>query len=533
MVWLAGRISEGPVARQRKPCFLPVAAVLFGFLVPLASRSATPDILLPEPFAVELPAGRSHLATDDPLVQDLLKGIQAGGDRISIAFPREHIGPGAWRVILSAWTAGVRDRPVARREAVLVVLPHGMTPVANTGYFSTPHIVRDADGLIHMVWTDAWRAGAREGAMYRRGIELPGGTVRFDTDIQDLGVNRGNWTAMPALAAFGHTIHFAWQADASIRYRSLTRDRGNWHWSDEVDTKAAALSRELGPAIAADADTVSILSADGHYLASRDGGHGWTTETVPFAADARLGTVSLTSDASGRLLAAAGALANDPGTTTGVGRTLRLARRIGTGPWQALAGPIDGRAECTAQSGPQADAICDAFRVLEDPSGTMHAGFLAAPAGGSDLPVQAYYAWRPSGGDWRPPMPLLLPYPLHGPVWATTVDLALEQDATVLLVGFELHNGWRYRGNDAQLELFRDGILRAPPLPVTSFIRDAMTRSEPAAALSAVALSLAPTLLHTPDGHIWADVLMILKPSAAAAPGVVVWQRLDLTDWLR
>ena len=34
-----------------------------------------------------------------------------------------------------------------------------MTPVANTGYASTPHIVRDADGFVHMVWTDAWRPG--------------------------------------------------------------------------------------------------------------------------------------------------------------------------------------------------------------------------------------------------------------------------------------------------------------------------------------------------------------------------------------
>jgi hypothetical protein len=177
--------------------------------------------------------------------------------------------------------------------------------------------------------------------------------------------------------------------------------------------------------------------------------------------------------------------------------------------------------------------VCDAFRVLEDAAGTMHAVFLGTPAGGSGLPVQAYYASRLAGGDWLPPIAELSPDPLHGLDQATATDLLLDHGAAVLLAGFELHAGWRYRGDDAQLELFRDGAMRAPPLPVSSFIRKAMSESEPAAALSASALSLAPTLLHTPDGRIWGDVLMILNPSGVAAPGVVVWQHLDVTDWLR
>ncbi len=502
-------------------------AFLFALLISLPSWSATPDILLPEPFAVELPAGTTRLGAGDVPIRQLLKRIQAGGDRVSIDLPREQVGPGAWRVTLSAWPDAAGGRPAARREAVLVVVPHGMTPVANTGYGSMPHIARDADGFVHMVWTDAWRAGAREGAMYRRGIVLPDGTVRFDTDILDLGQNRGNWTAMPTLAAVGHSVHFAWQADATIRYRSLSFADGNWRWSGEIDTKAPALSRELGPAIAADADTVSILSADGHYLGSRDGGRSWTVETVPFGNADRLGVVSLASGRGGRPLAAASALTSGP---AGVRWTLRLARRIGVGAWQALPGPIDERPECM---GPPADTFCNAFRVLEDPTGTLHAVFLGTPAAGSDLPIQAWYAWLPPDGEWRAPVPLLAPDKLHGLGRANSTDLLLDHDAVVLLAGFELHAGWRYRGDDAQLELFRDGAMRTPPLPVASFIRNAMTESEPAAALSASALNLAPTLLHTPDGRVWADVLMILNPTAVAAPGVVVWQRLDVTDWFR
>jgi hypothetical protein len=540
MVWMGGRISEGPVARQRKPCFplgfrpgfLPVVAALFAIVAPPAAWPATPDILLPEPFAVELPAGTSRLGPDDMPVQQVLQAVQAGSDRISIRFPRNRLGPGAWRVILSAWADRVRDRPAARREAVLVVLPHGMTPVANTGYASTPHIARDADGFVHMVWTDAWRPGAREGAMYRRGIVSDNGTVRFDTDVMDLSTHRGNWTSMPTRTAVGRTIHFAWQADATIRYRSLTRQGGEWLWSDEVDTKAEAISREQGPAIAADPATVSILSSDGHYLTSRDGGGSWSAETVPFGSHTRLGTVSLTSERSGGLLATASALVTDPAAQSGGRWTLRLARRTGAGAWQAPPGPIDGRAECTSQNGPQADVVCNAFRLLEDPAGTLHAVFLGTPAAGSGLSVQAYYASRSSAGDWRAPVALLSPDPLHGLDRSTAIDLLLDHDAAVLLAGFELHAGWRYRGDDAQLELVRNGIMRASALPVSSFIRDAMTQSEPDAALSASALSLAPTLMHTPNGRIWADVLMILNPSVAA-PGVVVWQHLDVTDWLR
>jgi hypothetical protein len=39
--------------------------------------------------------------------------------------------------------------------------------------------------------------------------------------------------------------------------------------------------------------------------------------------------------------------------------------------------------------------------------------------------------------------------------------------------------------------------------------------------------------LHTTDGRIRADVLMVLNSSAVAVPGVVVWQHPGVTDWLR
>jgi hypothetical protein len=522
------------VARQRKH-FFPVVAALVAILFPSASWAGAPDILLPEPFAVELPAGGTTLGVDDEPMKKLLAATQAGGDRVTALLPRDRVGPGGWRVILSAWSAGVRDRPAARREAVLVVLPHGITPVGATGVGGAPHIARDADGFIHMVWTDGWRAGGREGAMYRRARISPDGSVQFDSKVLDLGPQRGNWTAMPTLAAAGNTIHFAWQSDGTVRYRSLTRVATDWRWSDEIDTKALNTSRDQGPAISADANAVHILNSDGRYMASHDGGLTWSTETIPFGTNPKLGVVSLTLDSAGRPLAATCVLSNDMtpganGRSAGVRWTTRLARRVGAGAWQVLPGPLNGRAGWSSADRPDEDVICDSFRVLVEPGGAMHAVWQRTPAGGAALGVQAYYAWRPSGGEWHPPVLLATPDPTHRSGRSFAEGLVLDGGTAMPLVSQELHSGWRYRGNDAEFELFRDGEKRAPALTVTRFIRDAMTASEPAAAMSTSSAEPLPTLVHAADGRVWADVLMILSPTRTASPGIIVLQHLDMTD---
>ena len=535
MIWVSSRISEGPVASQRKH-LCPFVVTFLAVLAPSSSWAATPDILLPEPFAVELPADTTTLETGSGPLRRLLAGVQAGGDRVTVAMPRDRVGAGAWRVILSAWDAGVRDRPVARREAVLVVVPHGMTPVGATGIGGGALIARDDAGFVHMVWTDAWRAGAREGAMYRRGQVMPDGSVQLDSEILDLAPHRGNWTAAPTLAAAENTVHFTWQADGTTRYRSLTRVGSDWRWSDEVDTKAA--SGDQGTAIAADANTVHILSGDGHYMASRDGGRTWTTETVPFGTFARLGTLSLTLDASGRPLAAAAVLVSEAtqaaaGPGKGARWTLRLARRIGNGAWQALPGPLDERPEWASGERADEDVLCDGFRVREDASGAMHAVWAGTSAGRSAFGFQAYYAWRPSGGEWGPPVLLAKPDPVHGLGKSFASGLIVDGDAAMPLLSLDLHSGWRYRGSDTELELFRGGTMRALALTLTRFIRDAMTVNEPAAALTSASPNPVVTLLHAEDGRFWADILVTLAPTRVAAPGVIVWRHLDVTDWRR
>jgi hypothetical protein len=505
--------------------------MLLTMFVPLPSWAATPDILLPEPFAVELPAGVNTMTGEDPAMKALLAGARAGGDRVTASLPRERIGPGAWRVILSAWETGVRDRPVARREAILMVLPHGVTPVGASGVGSAAQIARDGDGFIHMVWTDAWRPGAREGVMYRRARELPDGTVQFQTDILELGQHRGNWNTLPTVAAAGNAVHFAWQSGGTIWYRSLTKSGADWRWSDEIDTKRT--SSDQGLAIVADATTVHILTSDGHYNASNDGGRTWTTEVVPFGTNPHLASVSLTIDRAGRPLAAASLLVSEASGRTGARWTLRIVRRIGAGAWQIQPGPLDGRTEWASADPPGDDVTCDSLRVQEDQGGAMHAVWQGISSGQTAFGVQAWYALRPSGGEWRPPIRLPQPDPVHGASKSYVAGVILDRDNAMPLTSRELHSGWRYRGTDSELELFRDGEKRAPPLPVAGFIRGAMTENEPAAGLSAMAASASPSLFHAADGRVWADMLTILSPAAIKAPAVVVWQHQDLTDWLR
>ena len=539
--------GQWPVASQRNHVFPMLAILLVVSLIFPSWGNGAPEIILPELFAVELPPGKTSLGVDEEPLKGLIATARAEGHRVTAILPRDRLGPGIWRVIWSAWGEGASNYPVARRESFLFVLPFGMTPVGVSGYSNatagnnTTHIGRDASGFVHMVWGDAWRPGWHEGARYRRGKVLPDGTVAFETEIVDLAPNPGDWRAMPSLAVVGDTIHFTWQADGTARYRFLTREGTAWSWSSAIDTRAVSPGRDTGPAIAADASGVHILTPDGTYTTSHDGGRTWITETVPFGTVARVKTASLTLDSAGRPLAAASVVVKDaPAYSEERGSggywTLRLARRLAAGAWETVQGPLDGRPEWTASDQPSEDVLSDWVRVLEDRTGGMHAtwhGTAVSRIYGND---RAYYAWRPPGGAWRPPISLREPEPRNGFGWSYAPGLTLDADKAMPLVFFAMQSGWRLSGFDADLGLFRDGMRIAPALPVTRFAREAIVSGEMTQAFATWFPTAAPSLVRSPDGRIWIDILMTLAPSGApsgvAAPAVIVWRRLDVTDWL-
>ncbi len=536
------------MASQRIHLF-PALVFLLTIVCARPSLSApAPEIVLPDPLAVELPAGSASLGPDDPAFKALVAAAHsdanAQGIRITAALPRDRVGVGVWRVIWSAWRDDARDRPVARRESFLYVLPHGMTPVGMSGEANAlagnnaSHTARDAGGFIHMVWTDSWRPGAHDGAVYRRAQVLPDGTTRFEGGSVGLGEHSGGWNAMPALAVAGGTVHFAWQADGTVRYRSLTRDGDAWRWSDEVDTKASSPGRDTGPSIAADANAVHILTPGGVYTTSRDGGRTWGTETVPFGTDQVVKTASLALDGEGRPLAAASVKVIDPpkfSEDQGHGGywTLRLAHRIAAGAWQVIPGPVNGRPEWAPPTQPDQDVLCDWVRVLQDRVGGIHItwhGTAVSRIYGND---RAYYAWRAPDGTWSTPVTLREPDPVRGIGWSYAPSLALDGERALTLFFYGTHVGGQDRGFDSALRSFQDGRPVAPALPVTGFGEASIATGEPETALSAWFPGIAPSLVRGADGKIMADILVSLSPAAVAAPALIVLVRLDLTDWLK
>lgn len=489
--------------------------------------AGAPDIMLPEPFAVALPDGAADLGPDDPAMRALADRVTVAGHTVTAALPRRRIGPGAWQVIWSAWEGKARDFPAARRDSVLVVLPHGVIPLGRTGYASAAHIARDASGTLHMVWTDAWRGGAIEGAMYRRVRIMPDGSAVPETDIQSLAPRRGNWTAMPALAAAGDSVHFAWQDNGTTRYRSVTRVGTEWRWSEDIDTKAPAPRKYFGPAIAADRNGVHILTSDGRYIGSRDGGRTWTAEPGPFAA-ADLGTMFLTLDGAGRPLASTNVQITGP--EKGAFRPIRTARRLGSGQWQPVPSPIDGRLDWAPPATPAEAVVTDGVQVLEDRTGALHALWHGTAISRTEDAPRAYYAWRPPNGAWGVPVPLREPDELAGFATARAAGLALDGEQAMTLVTRDIHQGWRYRGANLEMTLFRDGVRRAEPVPVTSHVLDAMREAEPAQSLSVAAVAVVPGLVRDTNGRTWADILIALQPTRVSAPAVLVLRRLDVSD---
>jgi hypothetical protein len=527
------------MAGQRISCLFPALTLL------LCAAAPVPEIVPPDLPAIELPTGADALSVDDEPLKTLIAAARASPDensfQITAFLPRSRVGVGLWRVVWSAWLGASRDRPVARRESFVFVLPHGMTPVALTGKTDATagnnavHIARDANGFVHMVWTDAWRPGAHEGALYRRGIILPDGGARFDSDPVDVGPRQTRWNAFPALAVVGGTVHFVWQEDGTVRYRSLSRIGEAWKWFDDADTKIPGPGRDTGPAIAADAGGVHVLSSAGVYATSRDGGHTWTSETVPFGANEVVKTVSLTLEGAGRPLAAASTVVKGPPLSEEAGHggywTLRLRRRVAPGVWEPVSSPIDGRPEWSAPASANEDVLCDWVRVLGDRLGGLHVTWHGTAVDRIYAHDSAYYSWRAPDGVWRAPVPLREPGAARDFSWSYAPSLTLDGDWALPLVFYALRTGQRNRGFDSRLGLFHDGKSLAQPLPVTRFVEDSIVTGEPENALSAWFPGAAPSIVPTGDGRAWADILVALTPTGVQAPSLVVWQRLDLTSW--
>ena len=424
------------------------------------------------------------------------------------------------------------------------MLPFGTTPVGMsldenaTAGNNSAHIARDAAGHVHMIWVDSGRPDGRTGAMYRRAMTAPDGTVRFDTGIEDLAERSpGEWNAYPGLAVTGETVHFVWQAGGTARYRSLTHDSAGWHWSSEVDTGAASGGRDIGPAIVADAGSVHIVTPAGMYAVSTDGGRTWKSESIPIPAGTSIKSDSIALDPRGDAVIAASVrvrLLNGSTKERGSGAYWELLtfRRARNGRWEAPVSPLAELPEWGPGSTSE-DVVVDWTRIATDLAGGTHLtwhGSAVQRIFGHD---RAYYAWRENGSDWQPPVPLRGPDTSRGIRYSYAPSLALAGDIALPLVFYDVRLGSRDMGFDSELDRFRDGNSLGAPLPVTRFVRQAIDTGQPANALGARFPAAAPAVYRAPDGRVWLDVLETLVPTGVPdQPKLIAYRRVDVTDWL-
>jgi hypothetical protein len=502
-------------------------------------------IALPDMMAVELPSGVAELAPTDPPLRDLLTSATSDQLRVTNDLKRD-LGVGATRVTWSAWNGepGV-GTPVANRAATVFVLPNGMAEAGVSGDENATagnnavHIARDANGRVHMIWVDSGRAGGGVGPVYRRGVIADDGAARFETPPTYVGEGTpADWNAYPALAVDGDTVDVVWQGGGKAWVRRLSLAPSGYVWGAPHDTGARSDGRDSGPSIATDGNAIHIVTPSGVYAVSRDGGQSWKTEPVPVPPGQHLKIASLALDGAGDVTIAFSSTVRDPkdgNKSEGSGGywQLRIVQLTPGGGWT---GASDALAEFPTwgEPFPGQDVLADWARVGVDHARGIHLlwhGTAASHIYGND---QANYAYRPSGGDWRQPVPLFPPDPVRGVRFSFAPSLTLDGEHAFATVFYDVYAGERWAGFDAVLVPLWDGVASGSPLPVSQFVRASIDRKTPEFALSTRFPAAAPKVFRGPDGRTWLDVLETLIPMAVPdSPKLIVWHRIDVSAVVR
>ena len=495
--------------------------------------------------AIELPAGRSSLTADEAPLHDLLMSARCPGYDVRADLPDGFAHEGAARVV---WTASDPETGAvaARRSGFVFVLPAGTTPAGLSGDENASagnnasHIVRDASGSVHMIWQDGGRPDGATGPMYRRASTAADGTVRFDTGATELAATgTGEWNAYPAIAAAGTIVHFAWQQQGSLYYRTIRRDAAGWRWTDPVNTGAPSVGRDIGPSLDIKGTTIAVVTPSGFYAESAGNGGHWSVTRLPIPPGTAIKSVSVVAERDGgALIAMVLSIRNKPSLSetqgNGIYWGLRLIRRTASGEWSALTDPLRSFPEWADPGTAGEDVVTDWVRLAADEAGGMHMTFHGTAVSRIFANDRAYYAWRDPAGTWHQPVSLHEPAAWGGFGFSYAPSLSLAGDVALPLTFYNVIAGERDLGFDSVLGQFRNGASSHDPLRVTHFTQNAIDTGEPANSLGARFPAAAPRVYYGPDGRPWLDILETLVPGGVpGAPNLIVYQRLDLTGWLR
>ena len=430
------------------------------------------------------------------------------------------------------------------RAADPVSLPPGFVQVglstdenATAGNNAT-RIARDSAGHVHMVWVDSGRPGAPTGPVYRRLTVAPDGTATFDTDpIYIADKTPGDWNAYPALAIAGDAVYLVWQGGGTARMRKVTAGPAGYSFGPVVDTGAKSEGRDVGPSILADAGGVRIVTPTGQIAISTDGGQSWKTEAVPLPPEQHMKTASLAADpAGGTILAFSSVVKEVKESAKAVGSggywQLRTIRRTPEGQWADAQDVLDKFPGWGAPQG-ENDSLADWVRVGSDSAGGLHLlwhGTGISRIYGND---QAYYAYREPKGAWQAPIPLIAQDAVRGIAFSFAPSMTLDGEKIVATVFYDIYDGKRWAGFDADLIPFLRGVADGKPVPLTHFVRASIDEKKPAMALSTrfPSAALAP---YRADGKVWLDAVETFIPMGVPdSPKVIVYHRIDATGLLR
>ena len=428
-----------------------------------------------------------------------------------------------WTIFLCFGTALARAEPVA--------LPPGLTQVglsadenATAGNNAT-HIARDSAGHVHMVWVDSGRQGEKTGPVYRRL------NVQLDTPpVYIADKTPGDWNAYPALAATGDTVFVVWQGGGTARVRRFD----GREWGPVVDTGAKSDGRDVGPSMQADASGVRVVTPSGQFAISTDGGATWKTEPVPLPSGQHMKTASIAADPAGGVVLAFSSVVRDPKETaknegSGGYWQLRTIRRSSGGTWSDSGDVLAAFPEWAEAKG-ASDSLADWVRIGTDTAGGQHLlwhGTGISHVYGND---QAYYAYRAPKGEWQAPIPLVKRDDAKGIKFSFAPSLTLDGENVLATVFYDVYDGTRWAGFDADLVPFLRGTQHGAVLPLTHYVRASIDAKKPVGALSSRFPSAALAPYHAPDGHVWLDMLETFIPMGVdGVPKSIVHQRVDVT----
>lgn len=173
-------------------------------------------------------------------------------------------------------------------------------------------------------------------------------------------------------------------------------------------------------------------------------------------------------------------------------------------------------------------------RIATDRQGGLHLTWHGSFHSRKYAKDTSFYAFKKASGDWSVPVRLVPPAP--GRRFSFAPSLALDGDRALALrfYDYESNASLDFPGFYSLLVPLRNGHVDGPSIPATQFVSAAIAAKHSDTAMGPWFPGTGPSPWRTADGRAGVDILeLIQSPFRPSGPGIVVYQRLDLSAALR